>query len=57
MYVCYNLVKIKKVDEIKQAIAEGKYKINVEQLAKRIVQFEGDLFNKRWLSPPSSSPC
>jgi negative regulator of flagellin synthesis FlgM len=37
----------KKVDEIKQAIAEGKYKINVEQLAKRIVQFEGDLFNKR----------
>lgn len=37
----------KKVDEIKQAIAEGKYKINVEQLAKRIVQFEGELFNKR----------
>lgn len=37
----------KKIDDIKQAIAEGKYKINVEQLAKRIVQFEGDLFNKR----------
>ena len=37
----------KKIDDIKQAIAEGKYKINVEQLAKRIVQFEGELFNKR----------
>jgi negative regulator of flagellin synthesis FlgM len=35
-----------KVDEIKQAIAEGKYKVNVEQLARRIMQFEGDLFNK-----------
>lgn len=37
----------KKIDDIKQAIAEGKYKVNVEQLAKRIVQFEGELFNKR----------
>jgi negative regulator of flagellin synthesis FlgM len=35
-----------KVDEIKQAISEGKYKVNVEQLARRIMQFEGDLFNK-----------
>ncbi|MDP4944216.1 MAG: flagellar biosynthesis anti-sigma factor FlgM [Paraglaciecola sp.] len=35
-----------KVDKIKQAIAEGKYKINVEQLAKRIMQFEGDLFDR-----------
>lgn len=36
-----------KVDKIKQAIADGKYKINVEQLAKRIMQFEGDLFERR----------
>lgn len=35
-----------KVDKIKQAIAEGKYKINVEQLARRIMQFEGELFDK-----------
>ena len=35
-----------KVDKIKQAISEGKYKINVEQLAKRIMQFEGDLFDR-----------
>lgn len=36
-----------KVDKIKQAIADGKYKINVELLAKRIVQFEGDLFERK----------
>ncbi|WP_333608539.1 flagellar biosynthesis anti-sigma factor FlgM [Arsukibacterium sp.] len=36
-----------KVDKIKQAIAEGKYKINLEQLARRIMQFEGDLFEKK----------
>lgn len=36
-----------KVDKIKQAIADGKYKINVEQLAKRIMQFEGDLFERK----------
>ncbi len=36
-----------KVDKIKQAIAEGKYKINVEQLAKRIVQFESELFGRK----------
>lgn len=36
-----------KVDKIKQAIAEGKYKVNVEQLAKRIVQFESELFGKK----------
>jgi len=36
-----------KVDKIKQAIAEGKYKINVEQLAKRIMQFEGELFGRK----------
>lgn len=35
-----------KVDKIKQAITEGKYKINVEQLAKRIVQFETELFGR-----------
>jgi len=37
----------KKVDEIKQAISEGRYKVNVEQLARRIVQFEGELFGKK----------
>ncbi|GGW63608.1 flagellar biosynthesis anti-sigma factor FlgM [Alishewanella tabrizica] len=36
-----------KVDKIKQAIADGKYKINVEMLAKRIMQFEGDLFERK----------
>ncbi|MBU1310437.1 flagellar biosynthesis anti-sigma factor FlgM [Rheinheimera muenzenbergensis] len=36
-----------KVDKIKQAIAEGKYKINVEQLARRIVQFESEIFGKK----------
>lgn len=36
-----------KVDKIKQAIAEGKYKVNVEQLARRIVQFEGELFGRK----------
>ncbi|KRS22803.1 MAG: flagellar biosynthesis anti-sigma factor FlgM [Alishewanella agri] len=36
-----------RVDKIKQAIAEGKYKINVEMLAKRIMQFEGDLFDRK----------
>jgi len=36
-----------KVDKIKQEIAEGKYKVNVEQLARRIVQFEGEFFNKK----------
>lgn len=42
-----NGVDQKKVDEIKQAIAEGRYKVNVEQLARRIVQFEGELFGKK----------
>ncbi len=36
-----------KVDKIKQEIAEGKYKVNVEQLARRIVQFEGEFFGKK----------
>ena len=36
-----------KVDKIKQEISEGKYKVNVEQLARRIVQFEGEFFNKK----------
>ncbi|MBZ9610190.1 flagellar biosynthesis anti-sigma factor FlgM [Rheinheimera maricola] len=36
-----------KVDKIKQAIAEGRYKVNVEQLARRIVQFESELFGKK----------
>ena len=38
-----------KVDKIKQEISEGKYKVNVEQLARRIVQFEGELFDRKWL--------
>lgn len=42
-----NGIDQKKVDEIKQAISEGKYKVNVEQLARRIVQFEGELFGKK----------
>ncbi|WP_027671981.1 flagellar biosynthesis anti-sigma factor FlgM [Rheinheimera baltica] len=36
-----------KVDKIKQAISEGKYKINVEQLARRIVHFESEIFGKK----------
>lgn len=36
-----------KVDRIKQDIADGKYKINIEQLARRIVQFEGEFFGKK----------
>lgn len=36
-----------KVEKIRQAIADGKYRINVEQLAKQIVQFEGELFDHR----------
>jgi len=36
-----------KVDRIKQDIADGKYKVNVEQLARRIVQFESDYFGKK----------
>lgn len=35
-----------KVSKIKQAIADGKYQINVEQLARRIMQFEGEIFRK-----------
>ncbi|MDX3775685.1 flagellar biosynthesis anti-sigma factor FlgM [Chromatiaceae bacterium AAb-1] len=36
-----------KIEKIRQAIADGKYKINVEQLAKRIVQFENDFFEEK----------
>lgn len=36
-----------KVEKIRQAISEGKYKINVEQLARRIVHFESELFGKK----------
>lgn len=35
-----------KVDRIKQDISEGKYKVNIEQLARRIVEFEADFFKK-----------
>ncbi|MDV6316992.1 flagellar biosynthesis anti-sigma factor FlgM [Idiomarina sp. HP20-50] len=33
-----------KVDKIKTAIESGSYKINVEQLADKLAQFESDLF-------------
>ncbi|RZM80117.1 flagellar biosynthesis anti-sigma factor FlgM [Pseudoalteromonas rubra] len=34
----------KKVDELKKAIAEGKYQVDSEKLAKNIAAFEFDLF-------------
>jgi negative regulator of flagellin synthesis FlgM len=42
-----NGIDQEKVDKIRQAITEGKYKVNVEQLARRIVQFESELFGKK----------
>ena len=33
-----------KVDRIKAEIENGSYKINVEQLASKLAQFESDLF-------------
>lgn len=41
-----NGIDQEKVDKIKQAITDGKYKINVEQLAKRIAEFEDELFGQ-----------
>lgn len=35
-----------KIEKIKQAITDGKYKVNVEQLARRIVDFENEFFEK-----------
>ncbi len=35
-----------KIEKIKQAITDGKYKVNVEQLARRIVEFENEFFEK-----------
>ena len=34
-----------KVDKIKADIESGSYKINVEQLANKLAQFESDLFS------------
>ena len=34
-------------EKVLVGIAEGKYKVNVEQLARRIVQFESELFGKK----------
>lgn len=34
-----------KVDEIKKAIAEGKYEVNIQRLAEKLANFESDLFN------------
>ena len=33
-----------KVDNIKKAISEGKYEVNVERLAQKLANFESDLF-------------
>jgi len=37
-------VNQEKVDKIKQALADGSYKVDVERLAARMAQFESDLF-------------
>lgn len=34
-----------KVDDIKKAIAEGKYEVNIQRLAEKLASFESDLFN------------
>ena len=34
-----------KVNDIKKAIAEGKYEVNVQRLAEKMAAFESDLFN------------
>ena len=33
-----------KVDELKKAIAEGKYQVNEQRLAQKLASFESDLF-------------
>lgn len=34
-----------KVDNIKKAISEGKYEVNLQRLAEKLASFESDLFN------------
>ena len=34
-----------KVDDIKKAISEGKYEVNVQRLAQKLDNYESDLFN------------
>lgn len=34
-----------KVDQIKKAISEGKYEVNIQRLAEKLANFESDLFN------------
>ncbi|NQZ06649.1 MAG: flagellar biosynthesis anti-sigma factor FlgM [Algicola sp.] len=34
-----------KVNDIKKAIAEGKYEVNIQRLAEKLASFESDLFN------------
>jgi negative regulator of flagellin synthesis FlgM len=34
-----------KVNDIKKAIAEGKYEVNIQRLAEKLAAFESDLFN------------
>lgn len=34
-----------KVNDIKKAISEGKYEVNVQRLAEKMAAFESDLFN------------
>ncbi len=34
-----------KVSDIKKAISEGKYEVNIQRLAEKLASFESDLFN------------
>ena len=34
-----------KVADIKKAISEGKYEVNIQRLAEKLAKFESDLFN------------
>ncbi len=34
-----------KVNDIKKAISEGKYEVNIQRLAEKLASFESDLFN------------
>ena len=39
-------VNQEKVDKVKQALADGSYKVDVERLAAKLAQFESDLFDR-----------
>lgn len=34
-----------KVNDVKKAISEGKYEVNIQRLAEKLAAFESDLFN------------